>query len=338
LALAWFSRIFPALLLAFTLSALPLSARATTCELASEMDVTTRSALEQAANRYLQMAQTGDVAGLRGGAIPSLAGNFGGIESAVVQHQNALKAGKPNQPSMYLLEAEGTTPLPRAEFYCGIFNSPDRVSFVIPNLPPGRYGVVAFALEGASPLYFTTVLNEQASAWKLAGLSINLKEIGGHDSAYFASKAAQFAASNQGLLAWLYYMEAWELNAPVNFMYTVDRDKLADQMQKSKPADFPTAKSPMQLLAGGKTFAVTDVFPEPVPLQGTASLYLIMKYQATTDVSDTGKTFQANMDAIHAMVQRFPDLRTAFEGIVARAVAPSGADYGTMLSMKDLGK
>jgi hypothetical protein len=38
------------------------------------------------------------------------------------------------------------------------------------------------------------------------------------------------------------------------------------------------------------------------------------------------------------MVQRFPDLRTAFNGVVARAVAPSGTDYGTMLSMKDVAK
>jgi hypothetical protein len=302
------------------------------------MDESTRNALEQTSGKYLQLAVAGDVAGLRAAAISSLAGNFGGIESAVVQHQDALKADKASHSGTYLLDAEGTAPLPKAEFYCGIYNSPDRVSFVIPNLPPGRYGVVSYALTGSSPLFFTTVLNEEAGAWKLGGLTIKLKEIGGHDSAFFASKAAEFASSNKNLLAWLYYMEAWELNAPVNFMYTVDRDKIADAMQKAKPADFPTSQSPMQISAGGKTYAVTDVFPEPVQIEGSADLYLIVKYQAITDVSDTGKTFQTNVDAIHAMVQRFPDLRTAFNGVVARAVAPSGTDYGTMLSMKDVAK
>jgi hypothetical protein len=182
------------------------------------------------------------------------------------------------------------------------------------------------------------VLNQQAGTWKLAGLSINLKQINGHDSAYYASQAAQFATSNQNLLAWLYYMEAWQLNAPVNFMYTPDRDKIAAQLQKVKPPDFPTAQSPKEITANGKTFAVMDIFSEPVQMQGNADLYLIVKYKALTDISDTGKTFQANMDAIHAFVQQYPDVRTAFDGIVARAVAPSGTDYGTMLSMKDLGK
>ncbi len=94
----------------------------------------------------------------------------------------------------------------------------------------------------------------------------------------------------------------------------------------------------MQISVGGKNFAVIDVFPEPVQIEGSADLYLIVKYQAVTDVSDTGKTFQANVDAIHAMVQHFPGLRTAFDGVVARAVAPSGTDYGTMLPMKDVGR
>jgi hypothetical protein len=338
LSSAWFSRGLTGLLLGTALCGLPLRALATSCELGSEMDGSTRSALEQAASRYLQLAVAGDVAGLRSAAIPSLAGNFSGIEGAVVEHQDDLKADKANLIGTFLLGAEGTTPLPRAEFYCGVYNSPERVSFVIPNLPPGRYGVVSYALAGSAPLYFTTVLSEQAGAWKLGGLSINLKEVDGHDSAFFSSKAAEFATSNQNLLAWLYYMEAWELNAPVGFMYTAERDKLADAMQKTKSADFPTSQSPMQLSAGGKTFAVTDVFPEPVRMEGSADLYLVLKYRAITDVSDTAKTFQTNVDAIYAMVQRFPVLRTAFDGVVARAVAPSGADYGTMLSMKDVAK
>jgi hypothetical protein len=335
---AWFSRNVTALLLAVGLCILPVAALANTCALGSELDETARGAMEQAANRYLQLAVAADFAALRAAAIPALAASFGGVESAIVQHREMLKAGQAKRLGTYLLEAEGTAPQPRAEFYCGIFNSPDRVSFIIPNLPPGRYGIVSYALEGVSPLFFTTVLNEQEGAWKLAGLTINLKEVGGHNSAYFSSKARDFAAHKQNLLAWLYYLQAWELAAPVNFMYTVERDKLAEEMQKAKPAEFPTSQSPLQISAGGNTFAITDIFPEPVQMQGSADLYLILKYRAITDVSDSGKTFQANVDAIHAMVQRYPDLRAAFDGIVARAVDPSGRDYGTMLAMKDVAR
>ena len=36
------------------------------------------------------------------------------------------------------------------------------------------------------------------------------------------------------------------------------------------------------------------------------------------------------------LVLKFPELRDAFDGIVARAVEPSGKDYGALMHMKDL--
>jgi hypothetical protein len=37
-----------------------------------------------------------------------------------------------------------------------------------------------------------------------------------------------------------------------------------------------------------------------------------------------------------ALVAKYPEFRDAFAGIVARAVEPSGRDYGSMLAMKDI--
>jgi len=54
------------------------------------------------------------------------------------------------------------------------------------------------------------------------------------------------------------------------------------------------------------------------------------------DVSDTGKTFQDNTAVMKALVAKYPEFRDAFAGIVARAVEPSGRDYGSMLAMKDI--
>jgi hypothetical protein len=39
---------------------------------------------------------------------------------------------------------------------------------------------------------------------------------------------------------------------------------------------------------------------------------------------------------IKALATKFPELREAFAGMVARAVDPSGHDYGTLLAMKDI--
>ena len=64
-------------------------------------------------------------------------------------------------------------------------------------------------------------------------------------------------------------------------------------------------------------------------------LDVVVKYQAA-DVSDTARVFQENSAVIKALVAKFPELREAFAGVVARAVDPSGHDYGTLLAMKDI--
>jgi hypothetical protein len=36
------------------------------------------------------------------------------------------------------------------------------------------------------------------------------------------------------------------------------------------------------------------------------------------------------------VVTKFPELKDAFEGIICRAVEPSGKDYGSLMPMKDI--
>ena len=110
-------------------------------------------------------------------------------------------------------------------------------------------------------------------------------------------------------------------------MATATTDKLYDEMQATKPADLP----PLDLTAGGKTFKVADLFPVPVG----RDFDLVVKYQSA-DVSDTGKTFQENVMVMKALLAKYPECRDAFGGIVARAVEPSGRDYGSMLPMKEI--
>jgi hypothetical protein len=110
-------------------------------------------------------------------------------------------------------------------------------------------------------------------------------------------------------------------------MATATTDKLYDEMQTVKPADLP----PLDLVAGGKTYKVTDLFPVTV----ARDFDLVVKYQSA-DVSDSGKTFQDNMVVIKALLAKYPEFRDAYAGIVVRAVEPSGRDYGSMMAMKDI--
>jgi hypothetical protein len=318
----------PALLICLS----ALGAHGQTCLTTSDMDEATTSALVSTATRFYDMAARGDSAALRQNAIASLASDFSGIESAVKENQANLSGIQPVARPPFLLKAEGTAPLDRAEFLCGVFGAQgqtrDSAVFVIPNLPPGNYGIVT--LDAASPQGAYTVsfvLQQQGNAWKLGGFYAKSTQIAGHDGNWFAARAREFKSKGQLRNTWFYFGEARELLVPVPFMATATTDRLYDEMQAVKPADLP----PLALAAGAKTFKVTDLFPVPVGRE----FELVVKYQSA-DISDTGKAFQDNLAVMKALLAKYPEYRDAFGGVVVRAVDPSGRDYGSMLPMKDI--
>ena len=80
-----------------------------------------------------------------------------------------------------------------------------------------------------------------------------------------------------------------------------------------------------------------DLVVLPIDVAGVfgGDLDLLVRYQAS-DISNTTQTFQTNISLIKALVAKYPEFRDAFAGVVARAVDPSGQDFGTMLPMKDI--
>jgi len=173
---------------------------------------------------------------------------------------------------------------------------------------------------------------QQGTDWKMGGFFLRDTQAGGHDSAWFLDRARAFKAKGQTHNAWLYFIEGRELAMPVPFMYTQATDKLYDEAQSVKPTDFPMNGGTADLTSpDGKTYKLTALFPTTVGQE----LHLIVKFQ-TASVANTGDTFQECMAVMKALVLKFPELRDAFDGIVARAVEPSGKDYGALMHMKDL--
>jgi len=306
---------------------------AQTCDSGPDLDAATRSAIENAAQRYFNMSAQGDVAGLKSNAIPDVAARFTDIEQAVVDNRKLFAEGQASITGTYLLDAsqsKGT--LQRADFYCGIYNSPNRVGFSIPNLPAGKYAVVIQKVTGGKDaMSLTMILQDVGGSWKLAGYYPRLNSIGGHDGQWYLARAREYKAKNQMHDAWFYYLTAWDLLAPVNFMGTPQLDKLGEEMQSVLPADLPTEQSPMDLSANGKVFKVTELAPVPVG----GDLNLRVRYQ-TADASNSALAFQDNMAVIKAIVAKYPELREAFNAVIARAVDNAGHDYGSLLAMKDV--
>lgn len=324
--------LFAVALLAFSAS----NAAAENCLTSSDMDAATRTALTNAALHDFDLITKGDAASLRQSTIPSLAADFSGIETTIKDNQAALAGSKAVARPPFLLEAEGTAPIPRAEFYCGVFGKSgqtrDSAAFSINGLAPGKYGVVILdASPAKGPYMVSLILQQLGTDWKLGGLYIKAAQLGGHDSDWFIARAQQYRAKGQLHNAWLYYLVARSLISPLSFMSTAATDKLYDDSAKLQPADFPADGKTADLSSGTTTYKLTAVFPEVVG----NDLDLIVRYQAA-DVSNTNQTYQSNVAVMKALLTKYPELREAFAAVVARAVDPAGHDYGTMLAVKDI--
>jgi hypothetical protein len=315
---------------------LAATAGAQTCQTASDMEAPVRSALETTARRYFDMAARGDSAALRQNAIPLLAANFSAIEAAVKDNQPAFAGAQGTVRPPFLLTDDGDQPRARAEFLCGVFGSSgqtrDSAVFVLINLPPGKYAIaIVDAKGGQDPRTLTVILQQLGTDWKLAGFFARSTQVNGHDASWFAQRAREFKTKGQNRNAWLYFREAITLTTPADIMSTLATDKLYDEAQAVQPTDLPLDGNLVDLSAGGTTYKLIEIFPLGVG----GDLDLVVKYQAA-DVSNTVQTFQTNNALIKALLAKFPEFRDAFAGVVARAVEPSGRDFGTMLPMKEI--
>jgi len=160
------------LLLGTSVGAPPAGAQ--TCQSAADMDASVETALETTGKRYFDMSARGDTAALQQNSIASVAASFAGIEAAVKENQAAFNGANAKVRPPFLLTTEGLEPLARAEFLCGVFGksgqTKDSAVFVLPNLPPGKYGVTILDVNGSQGARtLTFVLQQVFGDWKLAG-------------------------------------------------------------------------------------------------------------------------------------------------------------------------
>jgi hypothetical protein len=321
------------LVLALSVS-LPTAAQ--NCETSSDLDDATRAAITSAAQRDFDLAAKGDTAALRQNAIPSLAANFTPIENTVKDHQQNLTGAQATVKSIFLLEADGTAPLPKAEFYCGLFGKNGQTSgsaiFELNNLPPGKYGVALLeATSAKGQTHFSLILQQEGTDWKLGGLYLKEGEVSGHDADWYATQARNYKAKGQVHNAWLYHLEARSLVSPLPFMDTLQVDRLYSEFQNDKPADFPGDGKTTDLNGGTATYKLIALYPQAVG----NDLDVIVKYQFA-DASRSNEAYASNVAVIKALTAKYPELREAFSAVVARAVDSSGRDYGTLLAMGEI--
>lgn len=302
------------------------------CQQQSELAPADKAGIQQAAQRFSQAVIAGNPQQMQSDAIPSLQADFSAITASVQDIAPKVAGAHSTTDFLYLLDAtDAKTTLAQAQFFCGLFNAPIHVTFTIPNLPPGKYGLAISEISGGkSPYKITYVLQNIGGAWKLAGFFPKPEEAAGHDGVYWWKQARTAKAAGQVHDAYFDYVIAADLLTPVPFLSSPNLDKLMTEEQSALPNDIPTDK-PVDMALAGKNYQVTQMFPVPTD-KGMA---LVVKY-AVPSVSDTSAAFEDNTKVIKGLVSKYPEYRSAFYSIVARATAPTGADYGTELAMKDI--
>jgi hypothetical protein len=330
-------RSLPILGTAFASFAIALTpAWAQSCETGGDLDDAARSAIVAAGQRYFDMAIKGDTAGLKQNSIASLASDFAGVESTVKENQPNLAGAPGAVKSVFLLETQAGAAQAHAEFDCGVFGKSGQTAgsavFYLDNLPPGKYAIVLFETNSAKAKENVSLILQQAgNEWKVGGLYIQSSQVAGHNSDWFASRGREYKTKGQMHNAWFFYLEARSLISPLPFMSTQASDKLYDESQSMQPVDVPANGKTVDLTAGPATYKLTAMFPQAVG----DDLDLVVRYEVA-DVSNTNQAYANNVAVMKAIVAKYPEIREAFAGVVARAVDPSGRDYGTLLAMKDI--
>lgn len=313
-----------------------LRAEAQSCQTSDELNDATRTAIKTVGQHYFDLAAKGDVTSLQQNSIPSLASDFSAVATRIKDHQQDLASAQATVKSVFLLDASGPAPLPHAEFLCGVFGkngqTANSAAFYLDNLPPAKYAVALIdATSAKGKIMFSEILQLVGTDWKLGGLYLTPALVMGHDADWYIARAREYKTKGQLHNAWLFYLQARSLISPLPFMSTLATDKLYEESQAGQPADMPADGKTADLAVGGTTYKLTSVFAQNVG----NDLDLVVKYKSA-NAADNNRAYQDNVAVMKAMLAKFPELREAFGGMVARAVDDSGHDYGTLMAMKDI--
>jgi hypothetical protein len=326
------------LAVAIVVLAFALDSHAESCQTSTEMDAATKSALKTAAQQYYAYVAAANAQAIAANAIPEVGNNQAALADLLKQNSADLAGSTATPRNVFVLDAsDSTSPaVANAQFFCGVFNpnNDNKIGFTLQNLPAGKYGLVIMDVAGSrTPYFYSFLLKQDPAGWKVAALFPRPRQIAGRDAQWYWQQARDYKSKGQNHNAWFHYLVARELVAPLPFIGTTKIDTFNDEVEAAAPPDLPE-KNPLTLTApSGKTFTVTNLFV--VPDEKSNTLDLVMKYQSP-DISDTAKTFSDNRDAMQALLAKYPELRQPFTNLVARAVAPNGQDFGSMLPMEQL--
>ena len=303
-----------------------------TCQTRDDIPDQTRSAIENAAQQSVEQAVRGDLNALRASIAPSQQSNANGIVAGASDNKAALEGSRPQLRTSFLLDT-GPTPSPDGRFFCGVFGASgmnaNGAAFYIPGLEAGKYAVVIEDLVGGKGPYSLTTIYQEAGGWKLAGFYVRPESAVGHDGIWYLKQARDYKSKNQKHNAWFYYVESWNLMAPVTFMDTTLLGNIIKESNEVLPRDVPTGGKAVSYSANGKTYNITEISVYP----SDKSFDLSIKYSVPS-TADFATTAADARNLASAYVAQYPELKDAFNNVWAHAIDPNGGDVPGVVTLK----
>jgi len=353
-----------ALLAMGLLAAGSAAARAETCTTQSGLSDAERNGLADAAEGLAVKVQANDAAGLRTATVAEVAKDFGALQYLVSVTAPKLAGGMATVEQVYLLDAaslkrnaDGSAP--DAQFFCSLNRSTMEADFLIPALPPGKYGfamvnVAAAAAGGGAPgaanlaPWRLSFLMRQDTGggspgsvarnrWLLAGFYPRPLTAAGHDGLWYWTQARQMTKDKQPWNAWLYYQSAQKLLQPADFVLSTHLEKLRAEAAAAAPpalSDGVSVDAPLVVKAAdGTEYHFTGLGVDDSLAQSSLDIAAHLRVEPLADAAAARKR---NDDAARALVAAYPEMRKPFHGVWVYAEAVGQAPFATEQPMAEI--
>jgi hypothetical protein len=270
---------------------------------------------------------------------PDIASNFSSTTFLIHETAAAIQSETLRVSHLYRLNASARKPAdnPEADFACPLSGSTSEVDFSIPGLPPGVYAFVIVQADGERPWLLPLLLQQQGSAWKMAGFYPHARSAAGHDGLWYWTTARADARDGKKWLAWVLYGQADELLRPANFVSTTHLDKLRTERHSNAPGELSdgiSADMPLVIkAAGGAEFRLTQL--GSAGTDNGKGLDLVLHYTAVSN-TDTAAARARNTAAAAALLAAHPELRGGFNGVSVFSEAAGQPVFATEENISDV--
>jgi hypothetical protein len=298
-----------------------------------------RQTLADAALGIASAVKSNDSARVQSMTAPELAANFAPTAYIVQTTSAKIAADTLSVTQLYRLDASARKPgdTSEADFACALSGSTGEVDFGIPGLPPGIYAFTMVEAAGDRPWLLAFLLQQQGSAWKMAGFYQHARTAAGHDGLWYWTTARADARAGHKWLAWLLYGEADQLLRPANFIGTTHLDQLRGERHTEAPPELSegvSQQTPLVIKAkDGSEFHFTDV--SSAATDDGRGVDLVLHFRADP-LTDTAAARARNTGAARALLAAHPELRPAFTGVSVFAEIAGQPPFATEQPIADI--